>query len=249
MIGGDLGGLEPASTSRFELARAERLGRVIREQVNRIDRVSGRDHEKLVSVLITQEMALRDAERSFRWSESQTPKPTDSRGPAELRMIESVRAERLELLRRARLEDDLASAQAYLGQSAKGLERPVVSVPELYAADRIRSPGERATFVGILPGVDAPRTRNLLTVASRGRDASWQPDRIAALLTISALVALSLAALVFPRVREVDLVILTVVVIVAGYWGGPVFLLGILLLMVAAVWAARGPQANSSLIG
>ena len=64
------------------------------------------------------------------------------------RLIESARGDRLEILRRAGLEDDLASAQAYLGQLPKGVERAVIGVPELYASDRIRSPGDRTTFVG-----------------------------------------------------------------------------------------------------
>ena len=154
IIDGDLGGLEPATTARFELARADRLGRVISNLVSRIDRSSGRDHEKLVSLLINQELALRDAERSIRWSEPSGLNTSAGRSQRDSALIESARSDRLEILRRAGLEDDLASAQAYLGQSPKGVERTVIGAPELYASDRIRSPGDRTTFVGVVPGVE-----------------------------------------------------------------------------------------------
>ncbi len=241
IIDGDPGGLEPAAPSRFELARADRLGRVIGDLVSRIDRSSGRDHEKLVSLLINEELAFRDADRSIRWSKpsgSTTPRDGVDR---ELALIESARSNRLETLRRAGLEDDVAAAQAYLGQSPKGRERPVIGVPELYASDRIRTPGEHTTFVGAVAGVDAPSTRRWLTIQKPSREGLWHSNHTHGLLLTLALLGTSLLAVVFRRRRtRIDSLALFVVLILAAYWGGPVVLLGALGLMGAAWWTGRG---------
>jgi hypothetical protein len=237
VIEGDLGGLEPAATSRFELARADQLGRVISDLVSRIDRSSGRDHEKLVSLLINQEMALRDAERSIRWSEPSRLNTSGGRFQRDSALIESARSDRLEILRRSGLEDDLASAQAYLGQSPKGVERSVIGVPELYASDRIRSPGDRTTFVGVVSGIDGPRTRSPLTIASRSRKETGHQVRTRAVLMLVVLVGIWLATMVFRRRAWIDSVVLILVLFLAGYWGGPVVLLGGLGITAAGWWA------------
>jgi hypothetical protein len=236
IIDGELGDLEPAATSRFELARADRLGRVISDLVSRIDRSSGRDHEKLVSLLINQEMALRDAERSIRWSE---PSGLDTSGGPSLRdsaLIESARSDRLEILRRAGLEEDLASAQSYLGQSPQGVERPVIGVPELYASDRIRSPGQRTTFVGVISGVDGPRTRTSLTIESRGREGFWHRAHTRAILTLVVLVGIWLVTSLIRRRVWIDSVVLLVVLTSTGYLAGPLVVLGGLGLTALAWW-------------
>jgi len=236
IIEGDLGGLEPVATSRFELARADRLGRVISDLVSTIDRSSGRDHEKLVSHVINQEMALRDAERSIRWSEPSRLTTSGGRFQRDSAFIESARRDRLEILRRAGLEDDLASAQSYLGQSPKGVERPVIGVPELYAFDRIRSPGDRTTFVGVISGVDGPPTRSSITIESHSREGFWRPARTRAVLMLLVLVGISLATTVFRRRAWVDSVVLILVLTLTGCWGGPLVALAGLGLTATAWW-------------
>ncbi len=63
------GGLELANAARLEMARADWLAHSALDLIAKFDRSSGRDHEKLVSSLISHEMALRSAERNLQWSE------------------------------------------------------------------------------------------------------------------------------------------------------------------------------------
>ena len=238
-IDGELGGLEPAAPSRLELARADRLGRVISDLVSRIDRSSGRDHEKLVSLLINQELALRDAERSLRWSKPTELKTSSGQFERETALIESARSNRLDILRRAGLEDDLASAQSYLGQSPKGVERSAIGVPELYASDRIRSPGDRRTFVGVVAGVDAPPARSVLTIEGPSRDGVWQLPRTGELLFVFALLGASLLTAIPRRRAWIEAVGLGLVISLAGYWGGPVVFVGGLGITALGWWRGR----------
>ena len=52
--------------ARLDMARADWLAQSIRESLAKLDRSSGRDHERLVSLLINHELALRAAERAAR---------------------------------------------------------------------------------------------------------------------------------------------------------------------------------------
>ena len=51
-------GFEPASMARLEMARADAIAQSIRSFLGQLDRSSGRDHERLVSLLINHELAL-----------------------------------------------------------------------------------------------------------------------------------------------------------------------------------------------
>src|SRR5258708_29819651 len=62
---GDSSGLEIAGMARLEMARADWLARCAGDLVAKFDRSSGRDHEKLVALLINHEMALRGALRNI----------------------------------------------------------------------------------------------------------------------------------------------------------------------------------------
>ena len=70
---GDSSGLEITGMARLEMARSDWLARCVGDLVAKIDRSSGRDHEKLVSLLINHEMALRSAHRSI---QALDPAPT-----------------------------------------------------------------------------------------------------------------------------------------------------------------------------
>jgi len=239
MIEGELAGLEPATTARFELARADRLGRLISDLAGRIDRSSGRDHEKLVSLLINQEMMLRDAERSSRWAGPSGQSPSGARTQSDSALIESARNDRLESLRQRGLEDDLASAQAYLGQSPIRVERPLVGVPELYASDRIRSPGERASFMGVVAGLEGPAARSSLAIARRSGGEIGRHPLARAVILLGAVAAISLATVVLRRRAWTDSIALLLILILTGYWGGPVVLLAGLGITAAGRWAGR----------
>ncbi len=117
MIQGIVDGLEPVPMARLEMARADWFARSIGDVIAKIDRSSGRDHERLVSLLINHEIALRSAERSARWSESGEARTRNVRAEQDSKMIQSARGDRVETIRRAGLDDDLTSSQKYLGQS------------------------------------------------------------------------------------------------------------------------------------
>jgi hypothetical protein len=238
-IDGELPGLEPAAPPRFELARAERLGRVISDLVSRIDRSSGRDHEELVSLLINQELALRDAQRSSRASKPLEATASSDRVERELALIESARNNRLEILRRAGLDNDLASAQAYLGQSPKGPDRPLVGVPEAYATDRVRSTGERTTFVGAVAGVDGPPAQIPLAIGSASREGLWHPRLAGGVLLMLAFLAAALSTLIPRRRTWVDWLGPALVLFALGYSGEPAVLLGGMAIAAIACWTRR----------
>jgi hypothetical protein len=169
MIQGDLGGLEPTAMARLEMARADWLAGSIGDLVSKIDRSSGRDHEKLVSLLISHEMALRSAARNDRRGDpAAAPRRARDAGPSPEK-IRTARAARLETIRRAGLEADLASMQRYVGESPVDPNAPLVRVPEATTSDRPRLFGRPLTLIGVMPGIDEPSSRPSLTLENR----SW----------------------------------------------------------------------------
>ena len=106
-----IGGLEAAGMARLEMARADWLARGLSDLIARFDRSSGRDHEKLVSLLINHEMALRAAQRSVQWTERGRHQEKEC-GAAQHDLSRFCRRgpPRDELIGRAGLENDLTSA-------------------------------------------------------------------------------------------------------------------------------------------
>ena len=217
-------GLELAGMSRLEMARADRLARSIGDLVARFDRSSGRDHEKLVSLLINHEMALRGAQRNVRWTVR--PRTNDERVRVEhdLALIQSARAARDETIRRAGVDEDLSSARIYLGEIPAKLTRAMGGVPEPSELDRIRLFGVPTPLIGIMPGMEATSSRVSLTLADRpwddiGDDAS---DRSVSMILL--LLGLLLVTLSIGRSSWQSSLALVTALGLAGYTGGPVIL-------------------------
>jgi len=240
MIKSDFGGLEPTAMARVEMARADWLARSIGDFVAKIDRSSGRDHEKLVSLLINHEMALRSAERSDRRGDPvATRTGKDGTGP-DTETIRAARAARVETTRRAGLEVDLASAQNYLGEAPADLTGPLVGVPEATTPDRIRFFGRPFTLIGVMPGIDEPSSRTSLTIESRPWEESGNHPPIQAIVTLFLLVGIALVTTGSRRGFWINSLALIMALGLAGSMGGPMILAGALGLAAAGWKKANG---------
>ena len=197
-------GLELAGLARLEMARADWLAHCTGDLVAKLDRSSGRDHEKLVSLLINHEMALRGAERNVRWTRHGPNKDEIARVEHDLDLIRVARTTRDDTMRRAGLEEDLSSARIYLGELPASLVRPMGGIPEPSEPDRIRLVGRPASLIGVVPGIEGKSSEVSLTLEARPRDAFdnlplHRSVTAIVLLTIFALVVISLGRRIWPN--------------------------------------------------
>jgi hypothetical protein len=221
-------GLEPTGMARLEMARADWLARSVGDFVARFDRSSGRDHEKLVSLLINHEMALRSAERSVQWT---TPAPSDTRGEKgrvdrDVDLIQSARAARDETLRRAGLDDDLTSAQIYLGETLANVSRPLVGVPEPSAPERVRFLGRPLSLIGVLPGTEGTPGKFSLTLEREPWGLLVDAPRVQSVITALGLIGIALVLMPANRRTARSFLALSAILTLAGYTGGPLILAG-----------------------
>ena len=237
---GDSSGLEIAGMARLEMARADWLARSASDLVAKIDRSSGRDHEKLVSLLINHEMALRGALRSIQATDPARTKVENGRFDNDFATIESARAARNETIVRAGLEEDLAAAQTYLGAGSRTLARPLVGVPEPSASDRIRFLGRPTTLIGLAPGVDVTAPPILLKLESRPWDVLAITLPIQAIVTVVLVGGIALATIAIGRWAWQGPLALSAAIALAAYTGGPAMLAMGLALALAGSKAARG---------
>jgi hypothetical protein len=228
----DFGGLEPAGMARLEMARADWLARSARDLVGRFDRSSGREHEKLVSLLINHEMALRSAQRSIQWTE-QGGKSASAVHDIEL--IRSARVARDEIIGRAGLENDLIAARAYLGETvAANLSHPLGGVPEPSAPDRIRSLGLPFTLIGVLPGIDATSSGLSLSLENQPLAALGTAASNQSVVTLILLLGMSLCTLFPARWAAQNSLVLAAALGLVAYTGGPLILAGALAITAVA---------------
>jgi hypothetical protein len=223
---GDTGGLEVTGLARLEMARADWLSHCTGDLVAKLDRSSGRDHEKLVSLLINHEMALRSAERNVRWTRHGPTKDEIARVEHDLALIRVARTTRDDTMRRAGLEEDLSSARIYLGELPARLIRPMGGIPEPSEPERVRLVGRPASLVGVVPGIEGKSSAASLTLEARPWDAFDTlslPRFVTAMLlfTILLLVIISLGRRNWPN----SLALVTALGL-AGYTGGPLILAG-----------------------
>jgi hypothetical protein len=234
-VAGDSAGFETATMARLEMARADWLARSIGDFVTKVDRSSGRDHERLVSLLINHEMALRSAERSEAEGALQSDRAANDRGPDPSEAIRAARAARAETTRRAGLQQDLAAASVYLGTSTSDGARPLVGVPDAHAPDRIRRFGRPFALMGSLAGVDETAPKRSLTIEPR----LWQEDanraRGQAIAGLAVLLGLVVVATAWRPSFLGHVPALAMALAYAGYTGGPLALAAGLGL-VAAGW-------------
>lgn len=159
--------LERVSVARYDLARADALARSTREFLPRLDRSSVRDHEKLVSMLINQEMILREADRSATLSPRFDGAPAETRALREAERVELARVEWAETTRGLGLSADLAAARSYLGLTLENAAQPRSGAPEQSPAERIPTIGRSITFTGAIPGLDQPTNSRPLSIEFR----------------------------------------------------------------------------------
>jgi hypothetical protein len=148
--------LDPISMAQLEFAHAERITQRITELLAVFDRSSGKDHERLVSLIVDHEIALRASERSERASRSVGSRPSKPGVDAESTRIRDARGALASLVQAAGLGDDWNSAQEYLGQTAGRPDRRLFGLIERESDDPFSRPGEPHAFVGRLPGIDGP---------------------------------------------------------------------------------------------
>jgi len=240
VIRGDFAGLEPTTMAGVEMARADWLARSIGDLVAKLDRSSGRDHEKLVSLLINHEMALRSAERSDPRGEPAATKTENDGAERNSEQVRAARAARVEITRRAGLEADLASVQSYLGESPADVTRPLVGVPEATTPDRIRYFGRPFTLIGVVPGVDEPSSTTSLILESRPWQESGNSPPIQTIVTLLLLVGIALVTTGSRRGFWISSLALLMALGLAGSMGGPIILAGGLGLAAAGWKNARG---------
>jgi hypothetical protein len=208
--------------------------------VAKIDRSSGRDHEKLVSLLINHEMALRAARRSIRALDPARTKMENGRIDSDFELIRSARTARNETIVRAGLEQDLAAAQSYLGEGPPTLARPLLGLPEPSASDRIRLHGRPTTMIGLVPGVDVTAAPILLKLESRPWDDIASSLPLQAISTIVLIGGIALAAAGMGRWNWLGFVALSGALGLAACTGGPSMLLTGLALALVGWKMARG---------
>ena len=222
----DHGGLEPAGMARVEIARADWISRSIGELVSRFDRSSGRDHEKLVAMLISHEMALRSAQRSIQWADTGINPGETNRPAREKELIPMARATRDEIIRRAMLEDDLTAARVYWGENLASVARPLGGVFETTAPERTRTSGRPSTLIGAIPGVDGSASNASLVFqsgASHELDSGVSQKSGDTLILLIALVIVIVAPL---RGNGRRILAAAVALGLAGYTGGPLIFAG-----------------------
>jgi hypothetical protein len=216
-------GFEPATMPRLEMARADWVSQSILSFLGQLDRSSGRDHKRLVALLINHELALRRALRSARWRESgRARSPVDP----DLERIPSARSALASAVSSAGLLDDQAAAQGYLGESAAGASRPPAGIPEPTALGRIRAFGKPTAMIGITKGTDDRSPPTALTLESHRVGLSLDPSIDRSAMTALLLAAAAIAATLCAGYRTICAAAMAIVLAVAALTGGPTLLAG-----------------------
>jgi hypothetical protein len=226
VVGGIPPGFERVPMASLDKARADWLGQSLRDSLSRVDRSSGRDHERLVAHLINYELALRAADRAARREEV----PAQGSG-AQREFLDSVASGRtsiMEAVRSAGLTDDLKSAGDYLGLPQDQRHRPSSRIPEPVAPCRIRAFGRPTAMIGVNRGVNEPSAVALLVLDDRAaewhvEDGSVRPVILAVVLVVAAILATSFGGRLASPAAAISLLL---ILAVAALGGGPPMLAG-----------------------
>ena len=215
-------GFELASLGRIDMWRADGIAQSIRDLIKQLDRSSGRGHERLVSLMINHELALRNVQRGVRWSETGRIRSTD--GSAQ-EQIAKVRSDLRDTVRLAGLANDQAAALGYLGESTTDVSHPSVRIPEPTAMVRPRAFGSPTGMIGTIRGLDETAPSVVLTLR---RASSWLSIKQPAttLIVVIALLGAALLSTLGSAARVANLVAMTMALGVAAVAGGPTLLLG-----------------------
>jgi hypothetical protein len=243
-IGPVTGGLEHATLARLELIRAQFLGQAIRDVLATLDRSSGRDHERLASLVISHELALRGAARSAHWTAAgMAPTPSDD-AERVLQSIPTARKALASAVESAGAKEDLAAAASYLGDAPAPPGLPPVAIPEPNGVCRIRAFGRPIAIQGNLAGIEEPAARSTLNY----QDQSEGSIPVARLLAgragaiASLLVAASIAMLFLGGYRVARAAAIAIGLGIAGYAGGPALLVAALALTAMSWTSGHAPN-------
>jgi hypothetical protein len=209
--------------ARLEMARADAISQSIRDLLGQLDRSSGRDHKRLVSLLIDHELALRGAARSARWREPGRARAT---GDPDLARIPSARGALADAVTSAGLRDDQEAARGYVGGSAAGGPLPPAGIPEPTTLGRIRTFGKPTAMMGIIKGTDDPSPPAVLTLESGRTGATLDPSADRSGLAVLLLVVAATVATLGAGYRTVGATAMALVLGVAALTGGPTLLAG-----------------------
>jgi hypothetical protein len=231
-------GLEIVGSERVDQERSDRIARRITEFLAEMDRGSGRDRERLATLLIDHELAIRAVEHVLQAvSRRVADRARRDRAARELEAARASRAAVLEAVRSAGLDEQVESARAYLGLAAGPAgERPSV-VPESGGLDRIRRLGKPTFLLGTAPGLqDSP-----IQIEAVGDGPVWyagsNADRARSLLLLVLLLGLAATGLAAARLASAQALMIASCLALAALAGGPPGL------ALAAAAAAGGAAA------
>ena len=233
-------GFEMATTERLEMARADGIAQSIRGILAQLDRSSGRDHERLVSLLINHELTLRSAERGARWGDPAGERP--SADPA-LGRIPNARSAIADAMTSAGLPDDQATAESYLGSSIAAVKRTPASIPEPSAPGRIRAFGRPTAMTGFVKGIDDSSPPAALTLRDGVSAVSLDPMTEGIGITLLLVLGATLLATIGAGYRSIGAASMAMVLGAAAYTGGPTLLAGGLGLAALAWRKGRSTMA------
>jgi hypothetical protein len=242
VLRGTLDDLEPLPPDRLHMERADRIARQIQEFLAQMDRRSGRDRERVISLVIAHELALRGADRSLRALARRGGRARKDRAERDLELVQTARKALLESLRASALEDEIEAALAYLGQSPPGnrSSSSTLAVAASPSVERIRGVGLPTSLFGMAAGLEEPATR-LSVAPSTEPAAEVSPERAQGMLLSGLLVALGALAAFRPGRAGTLALILAAGLGILGFLGGPAAATSGLL--AAAAGCLIGPAA------
>lgn len=215
------GDLEAVGPERLDLERAGRVARRITELLSEMDRGSGRDRQRLTSLLIEHELALRTAERALQALIRSPDRARRDRASRELEVVQTSRTAMDEAVRSAGLDERLEAARIYLGLVKRGEDSQAPAVPEPTTIDRIRGLGQPTFLIGSTPGLQSPSARvEVQLERSVGRPEDGE-DRARSQLLLAFLLGLTLAGLGAARLARAQVMMIAAGLALASVAGGP----------------------------
>jgi hypothetical protein len=234
-------GLEAVGSERAGQERCDRIARRITEFLAEIDRVSGRDRERLASLLVDHELALRAVEHALQAvSKRGADRSRRDRAARELEVARSSRAAVLEAVRAAGLDEQVEAARAYLGLAARPAGAQALAVPEPGGLDRIRRLGKPTFLLGSAPGLQDPPVQ----IEAAGDGPAWYAgtpaDRARSMLLLVLLLGLAATGLTAARLAGAQGLMIAACLALAGLAAGPQGL-ALAVAAIAAGWASAAP--------
>ncbi|AMV37126.1 hypothetical protein [Planctomyces sp. SH-PL62] len=192
-------GLEAVGPERQQLERADRVARQVVDLIAEMDRGSGRDRGRLVSLLIEHESALRGAERALLAASRSADRGRRDRAARDLDVIKGSRLQLVEALHSTGLEEPVADALTYLGLQAEGASPAATGIAVQAERERMRRLGRPRFFVGSAPGLDDPPIHLPIETDRAAGYVGVSESRARSLLLLALLMGLGLAGLTSAR--------------------------------------------------